>query len=523
MKKHIKNINHFVASLLFVAIVSSCNIDEEPVTYAGEKLFGNVEGAHTALNGVYSSLIAFNYYGADYHHLLNMGSGLFSTDRVPSYNDIAGLNPTSSLNFVTNVWKAMYQTIGYCNDLIQNIEAVERTDPEYNNILGQAYFIRSLTYFHLVRIYGGVPLLTAPVTPDNLHNPRMPVEDVFDQIILDAERAQTLLPEYGSNQAGRPSNTAANMLLAKVYIQMAGNKTSTETEYWQKAYDHAILVYNTHTLVADFRSLWHDETGNNTDESIFEIQSTPEATLRLHQLFTTSKGFIGEGGWGRFRTNLEVYDKHIAIYPTDPRINSTYVTQFTEYNTKNIGDTLTRTTYPHADSQYDNRDRKQGAYPYCYKYWIKDHTATTYSQNQSFIVFRYAELLLMLAEISNELQNGEQLTYVTEVLDRVGLTPQAGYSGDQVSFREAIMYEYQFELYSEGDDFFRVRRRGYETWLKPHVIEAHNNHPVYGDFSGKYDAPGGYPDNSRIMLMPIPSTEITANNMISAADQNPGY
>ena len=44
----------------------------------------------------------------------------------------------------------------------------------------------------------------------------------------------------------------------------------------------------------------------------------------------------------------------------------------------------------------------------------------------------------MLAEISNELQNGEQLGYVTEVLDRVGMSNVA-YLGDQSSFRDAIM------------------------------------------------------------------------------------
>ena len=64
-----------------------------------------------------------------------------------------------------------------------------------------------------------------------------------------------------------------------------------------------------------------------------------------------------------------------------------------------------------------------------------------------------------------------------------------------------------------------VRRRGYE-FFKEHVIDAHNNHPLY-NFSKQRDVE--YPDNDRIMVMPIPLTEITANPNISVSEQNPGY
>ena len=87
----------------------------------------------------------------------------------------------------------------------------------------------------------------------------------------------------------------------------------------------------------------------------------------------------------------------------------------------------------------------------------------------------------MLAEISNELQNGEQLTYLSEVLDRVGLDPHSDYYNDQQSFREAIMREYKFELLFEGEDFFTNRRRGYQ-WFLEHTIIPHNT----GQYQGQY-------------------------------------
>ena len=58
------------------------------------------------------------------------------------------------------------------------------------------------------------------------------------------------------------------------------------------------------------------------------------------------------------------------------------------------------------------------SHPYLFKHAEKDKTHTNQYNSQNLIIFRYADLLLMLAEISNELDNGEQLGYVTEVLER---------------------------------------------------------------------------------------------------------
>ena len=112
----------------------------------------------------------------------------------------------------------------------------------------------------------------------------------------------------------------------------------------------------------------------------------------------------------------------------------------------------------------------------------------------------------MLAEISNELQNGEQLSYVTEVLDRVGITPSSLYSGGQDAFREAIMAEYNYELLTEGHDWFNNRRRGYQ-WFKNHVIDPHNN---YVNRNENFDVTHDI-DESTVMHLPIPAAEVGAN------------
>jgi len=114
----------------------------------------------------------------------------------------------------------------------------------------------------------------------------------------------------------------------------------------------------------------------------------------------------------------------------------------------------------------------------------------------------------MLAEISNELQNGQQLEFVTEVLDRVGMSNDA-YLGDQTSFRDAIMNEYRYELIGEGEDAHNNRRRGFDYFLT-NTINKHNNNPI---FSPNVDLLLST-DPNQVMKLPIPLTEINTNELI---------
>ena len=91
---------------------------------------------------------------------------------------------------------------------------------------------------------------------------------------------------------------------------------------------------------------------------------------------------------------------------------------------------------------------------------------------KNVVVYRYAELLLMLSEISNELQNGEQLVYVTEVLNRAGVNNTVYAGASQSDFRDQIMKEYRYELIGEGEDAHNNLRRGVRLFFKQY------NHPT---------------------------------------------
>ena len=501
------------------ALLGACSLEEDPTFPAADVLFSDIEGANTVLNGCFSSVADFNYWGADFHHLTDLGSGMYNTGKDDNLKDIAALNPYSSQNYVENVWKGCYRTIERCNDFISGLNDSDLEGTEVDDMLGQAYFLRAFTYFNLVRLYGKAPLRTEPASSETVNASLSSAEKIYEQIIADANVAKQKLKESGSD--GRPTTYAASMLLAKVYITLAGNQTASETGYWQDAYDEAIAVYGQYSLVDDYRSLWFEETSNYTSESIFEISGNVENTLRHLQLFTASNGNKGRSVWGRIKPNIELYDQHAAAYADDPRIAATFQTEWLKYNA--AGKATVIKTYP----TFKNRNNKDKSYPFLAKYFIKNTEALNYNTNMNLVAYRYSDLLLMLAEIENELNGPDNAyQYVNEVLDRARNSADeaseqpADWTGlTQEQFRAAIMAEYNFELLGEGHDWFNVRRRGYD-YFKVNVIDAHNNTAAY-DFTKSRDVE--LPDNERTMLFPIPATEITSNPSVTAADQNIGY
>jgi len=492
-------------------IFSNCNLDEEPPFLANENVYSTASDASGALRGIYASFVSYNFYGNDFLFLLNQNSGFGVTRRGGNDNKnifnvtLCSLTPTANDITLVASWQSIYQTIGRANDAIQS--AIVTEDPitndelVINDVVGQAYFVRAFNYFNLVRMWGDVPLRLIPTTKETIHMGKSSIKEIYAQIISDAMKAQELM--NGSVGDATPKPEAAAMLLAKVYMTLATAPASQQEaglNYWQMAYDEAIKVYGKYALVASYDALFQEETGDETSESIFEIQSSEEASLDHVRAFTPSN-YINAATFGWFKVNYEVYDSHANTYPGDPRLATTYVSQYVQQNNG-----VTLKVYPANAS----RANFNNGFPYLLKLGERDQSSESRLSNKNFKIYRYADLLLMLAEISNELQNGEQLGYVSEVLNRVGMNPQAGYQGDQESFRNAIMKEYQFELLFEGHDWFNNRRRGYDYFLN-NVIIPHNTAPL---FKASVDVTMDT-NEANVMYMPIPQTEIDTNELIS--------
>jgi starch-binding outer membrane protein, SusD/RagB family len=516
-----KNILTSLLVAIILIFTTSCGkdfLEETPYTFiSSESLYKNNAGLEAAINGCYATMSDYAGFGAGYPTLMTIGSGGFWTSQGPAA-DLNGLTHGASTLWLTNnsPWDAFFAAINISNDIIEFAPKGGATDSVKTRIVGEAHFLRGMLYFNLVRMFGGVPLRTKPVTADDTDLPRASKEEVYNLIIADLEKAKTSMPAPGLSIKGRPNRMAATALLGKVYITLAGNDAASPN--WQKAKTELLTVVNSkvYELEKSFTQLF-EINNENSKESIFEIQYAISGgpNGQYTNFFAPSRSNLTplaqNGPFGRIRVNKDIFDRHKTQYATDPRIDVSYV----------YGQFLRGTT---AVKIYPDNKANEG-FPYIKKYI--DPAYVSNNSNKNFIYMRYADVLLMLAEAENEISGPDNAyQYVNQVLTRARdingdgktlATTPANWSGmTKEVFRDRIMRERRYELVGECHLYYDVRRRG-ETYFLD-FLKEHNTHPGLNTQFDKI-----YPLNNRLMLFPIPDKEINANSKIEPKDQNPGY
>lgn len=538
-----KKIVYIFSFILVFSAIWSCEnaLDEDPQTdYLADTVITSEQGLDVALNGLFSLYTGYDYKGSRHIILQMPHSGTFWSAQNAN-SDATSLRCLPINVNLASEWKQMYSTINMANVII---ETLEESDQEFTNgdvSLGYAYFIRGMVYFDLARYHGGVPLRTKPASTSELHKARSTKEEVYTLVISDFTQAKQLLAENGGENGEnpeRPLKYAANMMLSKVYMQLAGEDNG-DPSLWQNAYDELLPVIGQYSLVSSYAALF-DPANENSQEAVFELNySTAEGdnNFGAPKEFTPTGEMPGNNTWGRTRPNKEVFVKHAERYGlnggsivegqyvtfdpayADPRIDATF---FYNKHIKNYGTSQTANIYP---------KQKNGKNGYTA---IKKYVDLTYSPpstNRNHVMLRYADALLMMAEIQNELSGPSAgYSYVNQVLARARDIDGNGVSDtvqpadwdatsvpDQETFRNLIMQEYMYELMGESHEWFNARRRGYD-YFKANVIDTH-----IATGNSDFDYPDDPATISTAMLLPIPQDELNTNNLISQSDQNPGY
>lgn len=187
--------------------------------------------------------------------------------------------------YVEDCWDDCYKVILRTNLVIGRADDAEFTNEDLRNqYVAEAKFIRSLMYFWLNRIFGGVDLnnqLSGVIKVETEIDPteayelgRAPLEEIYDLIIKDLKFAEQYLPdEHSSSDIGRVTKAGATGLLGKVYMTMAGYPLNSGNEYYNLAIQEFESLINNpqYSLVPSYKDLF-DVSNKNTSESLFEIQ-----------------------------------------------------------------------------------------------------------------------------------------------------------------------------------------------------------------------------------------------------------
>lgn len=354
-------------------------------------------------------------------------------------------NGVTANDNVLQQYRYDYQIVGRANQILALIDGAGvtfSTDASKNDLKGQALFLRAFAYFDLVRLFGKVPLHLTPATGrEDAALPLSTTEEIYAQIDKDATAANTLLPNKKDQEQGRATSGAAKTLLANLYITQ---KKWAQAEALMKS----VVTNDGYILMPDYNDAFsYTSTNKNNQESVFEIQ-----------YMEGSAGYNGNQIY-RFIPS-PITDKEIVL------ITGTSNPQATSQESNNIPTPDLIAAYEAGDKRKDisigyvklsQSLREDQTYPYIKKY-ARTHSLQN-NTGQNWPVYRYAEVLLFLAESLNEQgKTGEAATYLNQVRVRAGLAPAT--ASAQADMREVIFKERRVELAFENKRWFDLTRTG---------------------------------------------------------------
>lgn len=480
--------------------MSSCNklLDVKPYTFSsGENYYENEGQILRAVNGAYSRLQVL--YTSDFFSMTEMRADNTNyqydeTDRgAQQREEIDEFLITSSNNYVNTTWVNLYVGIQQANAIISRIDQVEFADEKLKlQYLGEAKFLRAFSYFHLVRLFGEVPLLTKEVAnPSDAFSDgkKGTVDEVYAVIIQDAKDAiANLLPSYDKGSVGRATKGAAYTLLGEVYL--------TRKQYAEAVTNFQEVTKLGYSLMPDYASCFSPNSKNNA-ESVFEVQFDQSVEGE-------NSNFIYMFGPRNAKMQLVGFSGNLggSNIPT-PSIYNAY-----EQGDLRRDKSIQLFNDP-SNAAFQESKAFGGSMPFIKKFYHAPYIEDGRS-NENWPIYRYAHVLLMLAEAQNEVGSGDPLANLNIVRKRAGLKPVSGLTKD--ALRTAIANEIRVEVAFENHRWYQLLRTG-------KAIEVMTAHGAEEKKRLTRLSSASYNIQPFKLLFPIPQREIQINGI----EQNQGW
>ncbi|WP_276165782.1 RagB/SusD family nutrient uptake outer membrane protein [Zobellia alginiliquefaciens] len=446
-----------------------------------------------------------NIYGFDNHVMVwgDIGTDIVHVNRA-AINQLSTLDTysfTVGESIIEKVFADYYVAILHTNtglDCLQDEDCLGDQEIDVEAAEAEFRFLRALAYFNLVKIYGNPVLVTTSEVDLSVSTtPVQGAEVVYDQILEDLIFAEQYLPQATKYKA---SKEAAQALLGKVYMQMAGFPL-LQTDKYALALTQFKKITSNFELEADYADVFSVENQAADNEVIFSFD------FNADQIESRSKyGSV----WGP----LGFTDSDGLL------LNSDFITSygFTENSENpvsfplNIADTRFAqniATFNVVNNQTFDASDVSDWRPL--KFLSRSNIEAGSDKSLSdFPVLRYADILLLLAEAENEVNGPTQLAY-----DAINAVRQRAFKNDEndipfglnkQQFFETIFNERKLELCYEGhrkDDL--VRWQLLEDAINEFNLENPEKNKDY---------------QSHEYIWPIPLSEINLN---PGVEQNPGY
>ncbi|MFA9388533.1 MAG: RagB/SusD family nutrient uptake outer membrane protein [Prolixibacteraceae bacterium] len=504
-----KKIYYALIALILALTISSCSdwlyLQPEDGVLVDEFWMSQAD-LEAGLAGCYASMLGNNVSGSMSVSELMLMWGEIRADMLTYYSKEVSdymliwqgdIKPENSFN----KWSSFYRTINYCNTVLEKGEAILATDAsfsvdEWNQIRAEALSIRALMYFYLTRVFDQVPLILEATNNDLqvITISKAERADIWAQIEADLTEAEQYIPfSYNLTKdvdKGRITKYTVWSIQADFYLWTEQYALS------ESACDKVINSGKFWLVNGDMEWLTNLFVLGNSSEGIFELQFDQDILNPYYAMFFTN---------ANYRAQPDVMEN---FWPTDPFLVDA----------------------DSADIRSDRGAYRSGASYSIWKYIGRNRIFTKSSSEaySNFIVYRYADILLMKAEAiaaqldtDDPVRGAEALALIKKIRNRANASTLTD-EGDPTSKETLLTYilnerarEFAFEgkrwfdmlRYAKRDDYKRL-----QTMKNMYQLCAPSNKLL--SIQSKLNDHNSH-------YLPIPQSDIDASN--NQLIQNPFY
>jgi len=560
----------YTALFAFMAAgLSSCSFLElTPTVISKETFYKSESEAKYGLAGVYGAMSHEAFYGNFYSQMIANTDDLSYFNRQPSSNtSLQQYRFDAGNTYIYQTWTRIYEGIRNANAFMEAISASELDTS--GQMYAEARFLRAYYHFILAEAWGNVPLRDKEVTSHSgVMSAASSQYDVLCWVTGEMEDCLEKLSDDITLQPSRVTVDTAHGILARVYLFLAGESVAggDKTALFTAARDHAGAVISAGRcrLNPDYSQVFINMIEDNYDtdchESMWEVEFLGDRTSASYW----SNGRIGDvlglqstgsTGYESFQCNYSygMYDGSLKLWDlywdtdrvegekklgtiTDkrqqwnmPPYNYSGNANQPPYGTSGSGSStasVDKTPYVYNSvSTTDDPTAAQGIRN-CGKFrreviYEGVKSAKNLYTTINYPLLRYADVLLMYAEASNEVSVvPDETAYAALKLvrDRAGVATAQLSDYDKDSFRTLVRNERGRELCFESLRKWDLIRWGVFVRSMHEYAEWTDDERWSKSTKATYAAQIGAAVDERHILLPLPSIELGVNTLLK---QNP--
>jgi hypothetical protein len=518
--------------------------DEVFINYSRIRNFGN---------GVFSYVpVGFNRIGGSFFSgITDDAEHTWQSSSVHRFN----IGAITSYYNPDNQWAHYYEGIRRANKFLENTVGFEdiivrdtvtangkaqylQQVEDIHWMQQEVRFLRAWFHFELVKRYGGVPIVTSVLSMDEeLDLPQDSFDECINFIVDECDAvADTVRTEwvgFKDDEAGRVTKGTVLALKSRVLLYAASplHNLNNDVSKWEDAaaaaYD--VIAMGKYSLHDDYGSLFRSPQSYRSNEVIFSRRDGSSNSIERENYPIGTEG--GQSGTCPSQNLVNAYEKLDGWDPfnpyelVDPRLQMTIVVNNSTWNSRTIESWIGG-----QDGKGQNRASRTGYY---LKKYLTDNLNLTQDQESihSWIIFRYAEILLNYAEAMNEAYGptADPQGYGMTALDAINQIRQRPGVGipvieegiSQTDLREKIKNERRVELAYEEHRYWDLLRWKDATEVLNEPLRGVEITKDGDNFTYDYVEVEPRHFDEKMYLYPIPQEEVLKSD--GNLTQNPGW